>query len=249
MLTIDEFKKVKSDGRVIALSAPLDSTCYFLTPNCNECTHQAHESKKCLYNLHTEKCYVCDSLLKLQTDADESLGRPEFWQVSEMNLDIHYDRIYRGKFGRSIFTDRKNAVEMADRFRFCEGEPKDFDYTYYIDNLTYDDYIKLEKKERVVILPCKPGEKFYIVDPDCTGCKYKNDGYKGCGFIPKEGESPYTCNYNHEIDMCYVFDQSKGNTFYVQPEAYFLCLILLTIYSGKHILVFVQIEMQKDNII
>jgi hypothetical protein len=214
-ITEDEFEKIKRDGRLIVLNAALDSQCYFLTPNCNKCTHAVYVagSKKCMYNLKTEMCYLSKSVFNF-ADA-KSLGKPGYWQVNDMNLSIYYNKLFRGKFGRIIFTDKEKATEMVSEFNSLKhGKTAVEDFE---DILSYDDYVKLEKQNRIAILPCKVGEKYYVAEPDCSECKYKNDGYRGCGYIPKQGESPYTCNYNNEMGKCYVFNQSNGNTFYIKP--------------------------------
>ena len=183
-ITEEEYKKLKNNGRLIILDAALDSTCFFLAPNCNKCTHSVYVvgSKKCMYNLKTEMCYLS------------------------------------GKFGRSIFTSKEKAMEMVDKFNSdCNEEVAIEDFA---NGLSYDDYIKLEEQNRIIILPCKVGEKYYVAEPDCSGCEYINDGYKGCGWVPRKGESPYTCNYNNEIGKCYVFNQSNGNKFYIKPVDY-----------------------------
>ena len=217
-ITEEEYKKLKNNGRLIILDAALDSTCFFLAPNCNKCTHSVYVvgSKKCMYNLKTEMCYLSEGI----SDYDDasSLGRPEKWEVTDTIITIYYNKLFSGKFGRSIFTSEEKAMEMVDKFNSdCNEEVAIEDFA---NGLSYDDYIKLEEQNRIIILPCKVGEKYYVAEPDCSGCEYINDGYKGCGWVPRKGESPYTCNYNNEIGKCYVFNQSNGNKFYIKPVDY-----------------------------
>lgn len=218
LITEDKFEKIKADGRFIVLEAALDSICYFLSPNCNKCTHAVYKSgsKKCMYNLKTEMCYKCNSVLEF--DVAEPLERPEYWQVNDMNLSIYYNKLFKGKFGRIVFTDKEKAMEMANKFNSLENDGAAIEGFENI--LSYDDYVKLEMQNRIVILPCKVGEKYYVAEPDCTECEYKNEGYKGCGYIPKKGKSPYSCTYDNELDICHVFNQSNGDNIYIEPKKY-----------------------------
>ncbi len=228
-LTIDEFEKIKTDGRLIVMNAALDSTCYFLTPDCNKCTRAVYKSgsKKCMYNLKKERCYIRENTLIFEDG--KSLGRPEYWQVNEMTLTIYYNKLFSGKFGRIIFTEKEKAMKMASKFNSLVNDGVaigDF------ENIpSYNDYVKLERQNRIVILPCKVGEKYYVAKPDCSECKYKNDGYKGCGYIPKKGESPYSCTYETELDACRVFNQSCGDIIYIEPERYSIEEIHFTEYG------------------
>lgn len=228
-LTIDEFEKIKTDERFIVLSAPLDSICYFLTPDCNKCTHSIYKSgsKKCMYDLRIEKCYACDSVLEF--DGVKTLGRPEYWEVNELELTIYYNKLFKGKFGRIIFTDIEKAMEMTCKVN-SPRNGKDV-IEDFVETLSYDDYVKLETQNRIVILPCKAGEKYYVLEPDCTNCKYKNDGYKSCGYMPKKGESAYSCTYNNELDICRVFNQSSCDIIYIEPERYTVEEIYLSMYG------------------
>lgn len=226
-LTEDEFEKIKNDERLIILGAALDSQCFFLTPNCNKCTHAVYKSgSKCMYNLKTEMCYKHEGCPDFNDD--KLLGRPEYWQVNETILSIYYNKLY-SEFGRSIFANKEKALEMASKFNSFDNNEDGIEN--FGDVLSYDDYIKLEMLNRIVILPCKIGEKYYVLEPDCTKCKYKNNGYKGCGYIPKKGESPYSCTYDNELDICHVFDQSNGNNIYIEPERYGVEEIYLSMYG------------------
>ncbi len=228
-LTEDKFNKLKKDGRLIVLSAALDSQCFFLSPNCNKCTRAVYKSgsKKCMYNLKTEMCYKRDSVLEF--DVAEPLERPEYWQVNDMNLSIYYNKLFRGKFGRIIFTEKEKAMKMASMFNSLDDDGAAIEGFENIPS--YDDYVKLERQNRIVILPCKVGEKYYVAKPDCSECKYKNDGYKGCGYILKKGESPYSCTYETELDACRVFNQSSGDIIYIEPERYSIEEIHFTEYG------------------
>jgi hypothetical protein len=213
-----EYELLKKEGRLVILDAALDSTCYFLGPDCNKCTHAVYVagSKKCMYNLKTEMCYSSESIPDF--DDAKSLGKPEYWEVNELILTIYYNKLFRGKFGRSIFTEIETALEMADKFSTLEN---DCAVSEDIENgLSYDKYIRLKAQNRIVILPCKVGDKYYVAEPDCTKCKFKNDGYKGCGYMLKKGVSPYACSYNNEFDVCRVFNQSSGDIIYIEPEKY-----------------------------
>lgn len=216
--TKEEYEKLMKDERIIVLDAALDSQCYFLSPDCSKCTHSVYVkgSKQCIYSLETEKCYISDG--KIDFNDSKSLGRPERWKVEEMKLSIRYNKLFKGKFGRSIFTDNTKAMMMASKFDSLYYDEEVIEDSVGIQS--YDDYIKLEALNRIVMLPCKIGEKYYVLEPDCTECRYKNDGYKGCGYIHKEGESPYFCAYYNEFNLCRVVNQENAETIYIEPENY-----------------------------
>lgn len=229
--TEEEYKRLKKEGRLIILNAALDSTCYFLTPNCNKCTYAVYvaSSKKCMYNLKTEMCYLSESIPDF--DDASSLGRPEKWEVRDTIITIYYNKLFSGKFGRSIFTNKEKAEEVANMLNIG-GK--------FVDNIKDSDfininYMKLAEEGRIVVLPCCINDSFYTIEPDCKVCKYKNnEGFQGCNYEYKKGVSPYTCDYYNSIQKCRIYNQRTQKSFYFTPtkfEIRKICMLTESVYD------------------
>lgn len=217
--TVEEYEILKNEGRLIVLDAELDSICYFLSPDCNKCTHAVYKdcSKKCMYNLKTEMCYEHEDWPCFNDS--ESLGQPEYWQLNETVLSIYCNKLYRGKFGRTIFTNKEEAANIMNILN--SGQK--------IYNIVSDkplsqseiSYRKLAEERKLVILPCRKNDMFYTIEAECKSCKYKNHGeFQGCNYQHKKGMSPYTCNYCNEIQKCYILNQKTLKSFYFKPKEY-----------------------------
>lgn len=228
-----KFKKLNEEERLIILEAKLDSECYILGPDCSKCTHALYEngSKNCMYNLKTEECYKHGKIPRPYSD--ESLGPPEKWEIQSIILTIYYNNLYRGKLGRTLFTNKKEAINMMDMLNSGNIQ------IGFVNTKTKDSYInvnykKLEEQGLLVKLPCKISENFYVIEAKCTNCEYKKDVYRDCRYNTNPEKSLYTCNYYNEIGMCYIFNLCNGEIFNIIPKEYYIkeiCMLNENIYD------------------